>query len=152
MLNSEHLVWRKPDEGPKHTAETTGKGLWDNCECSWVNWPEPWEEGKQTSLQRHENSPVQPDRALCATFVASNSRSLDWAAAAKGASASPSIPVEKQSFSCVLFFFNLTCFTLSFWGAKCRLIRHCLNLLAQERRICEKCFWMFLKCICSLNH
>lgn len=32
MLNSEHLVWRKPDEGPKHTAETTGKGLWDNCE------------------------------------------------------------------------------------------------------------------------
>lgn len=32
MLKSKHLVWRKPEEGPKHTAETTGEGLWDNCE------------------------------------------------------------------------------------------------------------------------
>lgn len=23
MRNSEHLVWRRPDEGPKHTVETT---------------------------------------------------------------------------------------------------------------------------------
>lgn len=31
MLNSEHLVWRKAGEGPKHTTETPGEGLWDNC-------------------------------------------------------------------------------------------------------------------------